>query len=112
MVPIYTDTPLPTNVYTIYYTYFLDYGYLGVFILMFIIGIFSSLVFKRAYIKKEKIYIFLYGMVFAGLIISCANEFFFTTVSYWIQAIIFLYIIYRFPKLLLQPVKRCVEGRS
>lgn len=105
MIPIYTYTPLPTNVYTIYYTYFLDYGYLGVFILMLIIGIFSSFVFKRAYFKKDKIYIFLYGMVFAGVIISCANEFFFTTLSYWIQAIIFLYIIYRFPKLLLKPLK-------
>jgi putative transposase len=69
-------------------------------------------VFKRAYFKKEKIYIFLYGMVFAGLIISCAAEDFFIALSYWLQAIIFLYIIYKLPNLLIKPLKEKVEGKD
>jgi len=96
-IPMVTYTPSPTNVYTIYFSYFLDYGYLGICIMLVLIGFFSSIVFIDAYVKGSKISIFLYGMVIAALLFSSASEAFFITLSYWLQAGIFLFLVYKFP---------------
>ncbi|MGC8979108.1 O-antigen polymerase [Caldisericum sp.] len=110
-----TYTPSPTNVYTIYYPYFLDYGYVGIFIFPFIIGFFSSIVFVNAYFKRGKISTFLYGMVIAALLVSNFDEAFFTTLSYWLQAGIFLFFVYKLPKLVESPAKdtkKLIRGRD
>jgi len=104
-IPVYTYTPAPTNVYTIYFSYFLDYGYMGIFILLFIIGFFSSTIFISAYFKRSKNGIFLYGMVISALLISNVNEAFFIPLSYWLQAVIFLFFVCKFPTLIRPPVE-------
>jgi len=97
--PIFTLTPLPTNTYTFYFSYFMDFGYFGLFMLTFLIGIFSSFIFMRAYYGKNNIFIFLYGLVIAVILVSSMNEIFYTAISYWLQAIIFLLIVYKLPSL-------------
>jgi oligosaccharide repeat unit polymerase len=98
LIPILTFTPLPTNVYTMYFSYFMDFGYLGVFGLTFLIGIVSSFIFIHAYYDKNEIYIFLYGiMIIATILISSMNEIFYTSISYWLQAILFILVAYKIP---------------
>jgi len=104
-IPIETYTPAPINVYTIFFSYFLDYGYMGIFILLFIIGFFSSTIFISAYFKKSKVGIFLYGMIIAALLVSNMGEAFFSALSYWLQAGIFLFFVYKFSTLIGIPVK-------
>ena len=98
-IPIITFTPLPTNVYTFYFSYFMDFGYFSLFMLTLLIGMFSSFIFMHAYYDKNNIFIFLYGLVIAGVLISSMNEVFYTAISYWLQAIILLLIVYKLPSL-------------
>jgi oligosaccharide repeat unit polymerase len=104
-VSMVTYTPSPTNVYTIYFSYFLDYGNMGIFIFLFIIGFFSSIVFINAYFKSSKISTFLYGMVIAALLVSNGGEAFFSALSSWLQAGIFLFFVYKLSTLIGSPVK-------
>ncbi len=89
-------TPQPTNVYTIYSSYFLDFGWWGIIIIPFIIGFLSVLIYKQA-AKHNPGGTILYGIVLGSIVVSCANEAFLTTLSSWIQAIVFIILLYRFP---------------
>lgn len=97
-IPIITYTPAETNVYTIYFSYFLDYGIAGIIICMLLVGFLCSLIFVKAYFQKSPSYVFLYGMIVPSILVSSLNEAFITALSYWLQAFIFLFFIYIFPK--------------
>ena len=94
----YTLTPLPTNVYTIYFPYYEDYGLIGIVIIMFIMGALTTFVFIWALNGGPQAGV-LYGLIFASLILTSVSEPFLTTISYWIQAIAFTYFIYKLPYL-------------
>jgi oligosaccharide repeat unit polymerase len=89
-------TPQPTNVYTIYSSYFLDFGLGGIIIILIIIGFLSVLIYKQA-LKHRPEGTILYGIMLGSLVVSCANEAFWTTLSSWIQATVLIIILYRFP---------------
>jgi oligosaccharide repeat unit polymerase len=46
-------TPLPTNVYTIFGVYYVDYGIFGLFFSFFLIGCFSAILEKSYRITKS-----------------------------------------------------------
>jgi oligosaccharide repeat unit polymerase len=94
----FTFTPAPTNVYTIYFSYFLDFGWTGTMIIMFGLGIFLTLIYLTA-IRGNPQGAILYGIMFGSLMVSNANEAFLTALSYWLQAIIFTFLLYRWPLL-------------
>jgi oligosaccharide repeat unit polymerase len=89
----YTYTPLPTNVYTMYYFFYSDFGLAGTAIVMFALGILCTCVYLYA-MNGEPRGVFLYAMVAASLILSGLNEPFLSAASFWIQAVLFVFIIY------------------
>ncbi len=89
-------TPQPTNVYTIYSSYFLDFGWGGIVIIPFALGLLSVLIYKQA-IKHNPEGIVLYGILLGSLVVSCANEAFLTALSSWLQAIVIMILLYKFP---------------
>lgn len=95
---LYTWTPAPTNVYTIYFSYFLDFGWAGVAMIMFFLGGAAALIYRSA-IRGNPQGAILYAVLVAALMVSNANEGFFTSLSYWIQAVVFTYLLYRWPPL-------------
>jgi oligosaccharide repeat unit polymerase len=71
------------NIYTTFYAYIYDFGYLGVAIMPFIMGMISKILYKRAIKgayksnKKIKISIIVYGYVFYTLAFSFfSNKFY------------------------------------
>jgi len=85
--------PLPTNVYTIYYTYIQDFG---VFVSFIFIGMFSILhtVFyfrARAGWESDR---FFYSLLMYPLIISFFQDQYFSLLSTWIQYTLFYLITF------------------
>lgn len=95
----YTFTPRPTNVYTIYFPYYQDYGWAGIAIIMLVLGGLTTGIYTKA-INRDPQAAVLYGLIFAGLMLSSFGEFFMTALSYWIQAIFFTFLLYKLPLLL------------
>ncbi|MHB1055056.1 MAG: O-antigen polymerase [Thermoleophilia bacterium] len=93
----YTLTPLPTNVYTIYFPYFQDYGWAGTAFIMLILGSLTTWVYILA-INGDSSAAVLYGILFGCLLLSCATEPFMTSLSYWIQAFIFTFLMFKLPR--------------
>ena len=88
----FLNVPYPTNVYTIFYDYFCDFGYLGIFIFAIIDGLLIGYVYKLSFTyNKFKI---LYAYLFACLALQFFSELLFTRLSLIIQVIIFSLIIY------------------
>lgn len=93
----YTLVPIPTNIYTIYFGYFTDFGWIGLIALMFLLGLITSWIFKRA-VNKDPFSMIMYSLIFSSLILTCASDPFLISLSYWIQATIFLKAVFLFTR--------------
>ena len=92
----YTLTPTACNVYTIYGSYYADFGWTGVIAIMLLLGyVLTALYLGAARGRPESV--ILYGIAFAGLLMSCAGDTFLIALSYWIQAGAFIVFVYRWP---------------
>lgn len=94
----YTSTPVPTNVYSVYFPYYSDMGLIGLVCIMFVLGAALSFFYRRAVSARPE-FIVLYSLGFASLMLTCFVEAFFTALSYWIQATIFSFVLYNMPSL-------------
>ena len=83
---------LVTNVYTMYGSYYIDYGLLGTCILMFLYGCLMFFIAKKAK-DGSNLFSVLYGSTIAGLILSIYNEGFFTDLNYIIKLILIVSIL-------------------
>jgi len=89
----YTLTPIPTNVYTLYYHYYSDFRLTGTMIVLFVLGMISTFLYLNAMTGNPR-GVILYGIMAACLILSGFTEHFLTSASYWIQAILIVSTIY------------------
>jgi oligosaccharide repeat unit polymerase len=93
----YTYTPLPTNVYSIYYPYFADFGPAGVGVLFAVLGLFFTLIYLGARQGEWPLMIG-YGMIFSYIVLSSADEYVFSLVSMNIKAAIFVALLYKYSR--------------
>ncbi len=84
------------NVYTIYFSYFQDYGLAGVVVLMFWLGSILTWVYAHA-AKGHPTAAITYGILFSGMILSCFGEFFYTGLNFLIKALLFTFVLYHWP---------------
>lgn len=89
----YTSTQ-ETNVFTIYFSYFKDYGWTGTILLMAIVGIVLTLVYVRAR-RQDPLAIIMLGYMSVGLVLSVSSEHFFTAINRLIKLFLFLWVLYR-----------------
>jgi oligosaccharide repeat unit polymerase len=90
----YTYTPTPTNVYTMYYPYLVDFGRMGVVVLL---GGFGAL-FSYVYFAARSVagpFTVAYALMFAYLLLSSADEYVFSLASMNCQALLYLLLLYR-----------------
>lgn len=92
----YITTPHLTNVYSIYFPYYYDFGFTGVIFVMTVLGFVLSVVYRHAKMGDPR-FIFLYSLSFSSLLLSIFSEAFMTSLSYWIQAAFFAFIFYKMP---------------
>lgn len=82
------------NIYTIYFTYFKDFGWFGTAIIMLVLGGGMTLLYKRAMQGKTIASLF-YAMMLVGLVASISGEHLFLGLNGYIKALAFFYVVYR-----------------
>lgn len=102
LIQEFISVPFMTNVYTIYYTYILDYGLIGAFIFIFFIAFFHSFLFFKAK-SEHPYYLYFYAILIHPLVLSFFNDQYFSVLSLWLQYIVlntltFKLLIIRSPK--------------
>jgi len=81
--------PFPTNVYTVFRTYYEDFDWVGIAATQFLFGFLHSLAHVRAR-KGHPPACFLYGCLLYALIMQVFHDQYFTLSSLWIQALVLL----------------------
>jgi oligosaccharide repeat unit polymerase len=92
LVEDFVHIPYPVNVYTIYKKYLLDFGYTITFIILFILGSLTSILFTKAIQSSSITYKYMYCLMMFPIILSFFNEQFFSILSQWIQHFILIYL--------------------
>jgi oligosaccharide repeat unit polymerase len=93
----YVYTPIPTNVYSIYYPYFVDFGPIGVGIVLSILGLLFTLIYLSAKGGAGPFMVG-YGLLFSYITLSSADEYVFSLVSMNVRAGLFLALLYRYSR--------------
>lgn len=62
--------PISTNVYSIFFAPYHDFGISGVVVYLFVIGFISQMSFTKGCLQKSDVWRFLYGILFYSLILS------------------------------------------
>jgi oligosaccharide repeat unit polymerase len=92
----FTATPALTNVYTIYGSYFSDFGWLGVAVLLFLLGYLLTMLYQSASRQRPESVV-LFGIAVSYLLMSAATDGFLISMSYWLQALLSTLVIYHWP---------------
>lgn len=88
----FIDVPYSTNVYTIFYQYFKDFGYFGIIFFGVINGLIYGWIYSK--INSSPACRLLYAYCAVSLLLQFFNEIFWVTVSIVIQLIILSFFIY------------------
>lgn len=104
-----TATPSPTNVYTVFLAYYHDFGWPGIVFFSTVAGFITTWIFRSA-TREDHQFGVLYGLVFAALLVTSANELFYTSISYWIQAFVFTFIFFKLPDIMTRQRTADISG--
>ena len=94
----FAPTPMPTNIYTIYASYFADFGLVGIAVLMCMHGFIVTTLYQAA-VRGRPEAVILFGLAASNLVLSAAGDGFLVGLSYWLQAGLCTLIVYRWPLL-------------
>lgn len=85
--------PISTNVYTVMFTFYNDFGYYGILCFGLIIGCFWGILFKGIHQNINSI-ILLYSVLFYSLILQFFADYIFTFLSITLQIFIIIYLLF------------------
>ncbi|WP_395074243.1 O-antigen polymerase [Flavobacterium sp.] len=94
----YVNMPVLTNVYSVLYPFYVDFGYIGVALFGSIYGFFYTFLYRQAK-RSNPIFIILYSLIFYSLILQFMGEFIFSNFSSLLQFIILIMVPYFFSKI-------------
>jgi oligosaccharide repeat unit polymerase len=83
------------NVYTIYFSYYPEYGLAGVCVVMMILGGVLTVIYQKAVHGNPRAVV-LYAFVFSGIMLSGFSEYFFLGANFWFKAVLYTLLVYRF----------------
>ncbi|WP_291059901.1 MULTISPECIES: O-antigen polymerase [unclassified Empedobacter] len=91
----YVSIPQQTNVYTVMFPFFKDFGYIGIIVFSSIYGFIFGTVYKLAK-QKISLYIIIFSFIFPCLLLQFIGEYIFSNFSTYLQYFILLLIPYYF----------------
>jgi oligosaccharide repeat unit polymerase len=106
MIAQYTYTPIPTNVYSMYCPYFVDFGATGVAVILAIIGFLATVIYLGARQGAWPLMV-AYGLIFSYIVLSSADEYLFTLIAMNVRAGLFIGLLYKYSR---APRLRCVPA--
>jgi len=83
------------NVYTMYFSYYPDYGLVGVCVILVLLGALLTVIYHKAVHGNPRAVV-LYAFVFSGIVLSGFCESFFLGANFWFKAILYTLLVYRF----------------
>lgn len=89
----WVNVPLPTNVFTVMQTFYIDFGYLGIFIFSSLFGIIWGQLFNFTK-RKIRVFVLIYALFFYWLFLTFFADYIFTFFSISIQMIFFSILFY------------------
>lgn len=89
LIQPFVFVPYSTNVYTIYDTYYSDFGIGYMLSIVLILGFFQGLVYYKAVNSKNIRFSIYYSLTLYPLLMSFFQDMYFSLMSTWIQIIIF-----------------------
>ncbi|NOX65195.1 MAG: oligosaccharide repeat unit polymerase [Chlorobi bacterium] len=89
LVQVFTFVPFPTNAYTYYYPYILDFGVIFSFLTLFIFGFFHTKSFLHAK-RGSLVYSYIYALMLYPLFMSFFQDQYLSLLSTWLQFAIFI----------------------
>ncbi|CAK7083266.1 MAG: hypothetical protein BACD_04215 [Bacteroides rodentium] len=91
----YALVPFPTNVFTVLYVFYVDFGVIGVMFFAFLTGLFATFIYRLA--KFGSVWaIILYSHIATSLALQFFSDFIFSMLSQTLQLIFWTYILYHF----------------
>jgi oligosaccharide repeat unit polymerase len=90
----FVDTPQTTNVYTMYLTYYTDFGWMGVAIIPFLLGLVAGIVYQGFRRGIPHCYI-LYAYFIGSLVLGIAGDMFVAALSHWVQIGVYTFVLFR-----------------
>jgi oligosaccharide repeat unit polymerase len=94
----FTGTPALTNVYTIYGSYFADFGWAGTVLIMCAHGYWLTMLFQIA-VRRRPEAVVLFGIAASRMLMSSATDGFLVSLSFWLQAVACTLVVYHWPLL-------------
>jgi len=88
------DTPAITNVYTIWHPFYSDFGWAGVAIIPFLLGIAATIVYQGA-LRGVPHACILYAYFIGSLILCVASDMFVMSLSHWLQIGFYCILLFR-----------------
>jgi oligosaccharide repeat unit polymerase len=92
----YFYTPYPVNIYTMYFPWYIDFSWLGIFAMAFCLGLLATFSFTSALNKKSYGMLF-YATIMSGILLGNLGDFFLVGLSFWLQLIVVSFIVYKIP---------------
>lgn len=94
----WVSVPLPTNVYTVMFNYYVDFGYLGIFIFSVLMGTFWRYLYSF-FRRNISCFVFVYSILYYILVNQFYSDSFSLFTSRWIQYILLsIFLFLRFKK--------------
>jgi len=75
-----------TNVYTVFYAYFQDFGWMGIVLSQLVFGAWHTLLYRQA-LQGAAVFSILYAMFLFPLFMQFFQDSYFSLMSYWLQII-------------------------
>lgn len=91
---IISSNGMDSNTYTIYFSYFKEFGWAGVIVIMSIVGAGVTMIYQYAK-QGNTIFILFYTKMCIAMVFSFHAEHFFVALNSHIKFLIFLYVLYR-----------------
>ena len=89
----YVDVPLPTNVYTVLYPFYMDFGWCGIIIFGILMGYCYGFIHAKIH-SGESFFLVIYAIFSVYIIMQFMGEFIFTNLSITIQYLFYTLLPY------------------
>lgn len=86
-------TPYPTNVYTFYSPYILDFGKIYAWLMLFIYGLLHTSLYYISLLKRKLNSIIYYSFLLFPMMLTFFDDLYMSTFSFWIQTVVFTEMI-------------------
>jgi oligosaccharide repeat unit polymerase len=87
---------MKTNVYTMYFSYFQDYGWAGIVVLPCALGYALTWIYRKARNGSHAALV-LYGLMFSGILVSGFAEVFFLALNTLLKAVVVVWLVFSLP---------------